>query len=68
MQRSTEACALLTMRIQKTAMKRATTNDLQDWLEKLVGEANDAAAKRDMVRVFVVTKKLKSGQTAQSHP
>ena len=29
-------------------MSRVITNDLQDWLEKQVGEANDAAEKGDM--------------------
>ena len=49
LRRGMEACALLTMRIERSA------------LEKLVCEANDAAAEGDMGRVFAVTKKLKSG-------
>ena len=49
------------------AMKRAITNDLQASLEKLVGEEKDAAAKGDMGRVFAVTKKLRTRQTAQSY-
>ena len=53
LQRGTEACAV---RIQRTAIKRAITNDLQDWLEKLVGEANGAAEEGDMGRVFAGTK------------
>ena len=44
-------------------MKRAIPDDLQAWLEKLAGEANEAAAKGDMG----IVKKLKSG-TAQSFP
>ena len=39
-------------------MKRAITRDVTAWLENLVSEANDAAAKGD---IFAVTKKLKSG-------
>ena len=42
-------------------MKRAITDDLQAWLGKLAGEANEAAAKGDMGRVFAIAKKLKSG-------
>ena len=61
LQRGAEACALLTMRIQRSAMKRAITDDLHAWLGKLAGEANEAGAKGDMGRVFAVAKKLKSG-------
>ena len=39
LQRGAEACALLTMRIQRTGMKRAITDDLQAWLEKLAGRS-----------------------------
>ena len=46
------ACALLTMRIQRSAMKRAITDDFQAWLGKLAGEANEVAAKGDMGRSF----------------
>ena len=42
-------------------MKRAITDDLQAWLGKLAGEANETAAKGDMGRVFAIAKKLKSG-------
>ena len=42
-------------------MKRAITDDLQGWLGKLAGEANEAAAKGDMGRVFAIAKKLESG-------
>ena len=45
LQRGAEPCALLTLRIQRSAMKRAITDDLQAWLGKLAGEANEAAAK-----------------------
>ena len=40
-------------------------SDLQGWLEKLVGVANDATAKGDMGRVFADTKKLRSGHDRQ---
>ena len=63
LQRGAEACALLTMRIQRSAMKRAITDDLQACLGKLAGEANEAAAKGDMGRVFAIAKKLKLGMT-----
>ena len=42
-------------------MKRAITDDLQAWLGKLAGEANEAAAIGDMGRVFAIAKKLNSG-------
>ena len=60
-QRGAEACALLTMRMQRSAMKRAITDDLQAWLGKLASEANEPAAKGDMGRVFAIAKQLKSG-------
>ena len=56
-----DALRVLTMRIQRSAMKRAITDDLQAWLGKLTGEANNAAAKGDMGHVFAIAKKLKSG-------
>ena len=37
-------------------MKRAITDDLQAWLGKLAGEANEGAAKGDMGRVFAIAK------------
>ena len=60
LQRGAEACALLTMRIQRSAMKGAITDDLHAWLGKLACEANEAAAKGDMGRVFAIAKKMKS--------
>ena len=61
LQEGTEACAPLTLRVRRTATKRAIARDLTAWLENLVSEASDAAARGDMGRVFAVTKKLKSG-------
>ena len=67
--RGAEACVLLTMRIQRTAMKRAITRDLQAWLEKLVSDANDAAAKRRHEPSVCRHEETEVGtrQTAQSH-
>ena len=45
------------MRIQRSAIKRAITEDLQAWPGKLASEANEAAAKGDMSRVFAIAKK-----------
>ena len=56
LRRDAEACTLLTMRIQKSATKRAITDDLQAWLGKLAGEANEAAVKGDMGLVFAIAK------------
>ena len=58
LQKGADACALLTLKVQRTAMKRAITRDLTACL---VSEANDAGAKGDVSRVFAITKKLKSG-------
>ena len=57
LQRGAEARALLTIRIQSSAMKRAITDDLQAWLGKVAGEANEAAAKDDMGGAFAIAKK-----------
>ena len=53
LQRGAEACALLTMRIQRSAI----TDDLQAWPGKLASEANEAAAKGDVGCVFAIAKK-----------
>ena len=43
LRKGAEARALLTLKVQRAAMKRAITRDLTALLEKLVSEANDAA-------------------------
>ena len=53
LQRGTGPCALLTMRIPEDSHETGHhERPLQDCLEKQVGQANDAAAKGDVGRVF----------------